>query len=64
MNNGKVKFFNENKGYGFITANESDFFFHINDVNGRVILKEDDAVSFDVKSDVKGDKAINISVVY
>lgn len=57
---GKVKFFIEEKGYGFITANDSekDYFFHSSGLLGPV--RKDDSVSFDVEEGKKGPKAVKI----
>lgn len=61
MNQGKVKFFNESKGYGFISTSNGDIFFHISGVNNNVILQENDMVNFDIQNDIKGEKAVNVS---
>jgi CspA family cold shock protein len=60
---GKVKWFNEAKGYGFITSEESgDIFVHYSSIqsNGFKTLTEGQAVSFDIEQGPKGPKAINV----
>jgi CspA family cold shock protein len=60
---GKVKWFNEAKGYGFITSEESgDIFVHYSSIqsNGFKTLAEGQAVSFDIEQGPKGPKAINV----
>lgn len=66
METGKVKFFNEKKGFGFIVADTgAELFFHFSEIqqNGFKTLKTDDVVSFDVESDERGQKAKNIKLV-
>lgn len=63
MVNGTVKWFNESKGFGFITSEDgSDVFVHYSSVqgNGFKSLAEGDAVSFDIEKGPKGPKAINV----
>jgi CspA family cold shock protein len=63
MVQGTVKWFNESKGYGFITRDDGDdVFAHYSaiDGNGFKTLSEGDTVSFDVVEGDKGPKAINI----
>lgn len=62
---GTVKFFNEKKGYGFITKEDgNDVFVHFSSIesdNDFKTLKQDQAVEFEVESDDRGDKAVNVS---
>lgn len=59
--NGNVKFFNENKGFGFITTEEGkDLFFHITDVENQEVLKDNDSVKFDVTNGDRGPKATRV----
>ena len=66
MAEGKVKWFNEAKGFGFITSEESgDIFVHYSSIqsNGFKTLAEGDAVSFDIEQGPKGPKAINVTKI-
>lgn len=63
MAKGTVKWFNESKGFGFITSEDgSDVFVHYSSIQGDGFksLAEGDAVSFDVEKGPKGPKAINV----
>jgi CspA family cold shock protein len=63
MAKGTVKWFNESKGFGFITSEDgTDVFVHYTSIqgNGFKSLAEGDAVSFDVEKGQKGPKAINV----
>lgn len=66
IENGTVKWFNDEKGYGFI-ARESgdDVFVHFTAINaeGRRTLKEGQSVTFEVTSGEKGPQAENVSIV-
>jgi len=48
--NGTVKFFNDQKGFGFISSQNGDIFVHANDVSGNP-LQEGDEVAFDEQFD-------------
>lgn len=66
MANGTVKWFNESKGFGFITSEDSgDVFVHYSSIqsNGFKSLAEGDAVSFEIEKGPKGPKAINVTKV-
>jgi CspA family cold shock protein len=64
--NGKVKWFNARRGYGFITGTDGkDYFVHYSAIEseGYKSLNENDQVTFEVKHDEKGDAAINVKLV-
>ena len=63
MSNGTVKFFNEGKGFGFITPDDGgkDVFVHVNGLNGTR-LNEGDKVSYDVEEGQKGLNAVNVQL--
>lgn len=63
MANGTVKWFNESKGFGFITSEDgADVFVHYSSIQGDgfKVLAEGDRVSFDTEKSPKGPKAINV----
>ena len=64
MTQGTVKWFNAQKGFGFIATEDKDVFVHITAVQaaGMETLNEGDAVMFDLESTDKGPAAINLSV--
>jgi CspA family cold shock protein len=60
---GTVKWFNDSKGFGFITKEDGgDIFVHYTAIqdNGFKSLSEGQAVSFDVVDGPKGPKAVNV----
>lgn len=69
MNNGTVKWFNSEKGYGFITGEDGkDVFVHFSSImcDGFKTLEEGQAVTFDVEADPKDSrklKAVNVCTV-
>jgi len=65
MRNGTVKWFNEGKGFGFITSQGEDYFVHIKEIKNHGIssLKEGDKVSFDPSSSPKGLIAKEVTVI-
>ncbi|MFH1702046.1 MAG: cold shock domain-containing protein [Nitrospirota bacterium] len=64
--NGKIKWFNESKGFGFITREDGvDIFVHYTDIqgNGFKTLSEGQSVSFEIADGPKGPKAINVTKI-
>ena len=61
---GTVKFFNDSKGYGFITNDETgrDIFVHVSNLNG-VELREGDNVEYTEEEGRKGKVAANVQVL-
>ena len=60
MQEGTVKFFNDTKGFGFITPSNggADIFVHVTGLNEDI--RENDNVSFDVENGKKGLNAVNV----
>lgn len=66
MSKGTVKWFNNQKGYGFITAEDGkDVFVHFSGLNmeGFKTLEEGASVEFDITDGAKGLQAVNVEVV-
>ena len=64
MNKGTVKWFNAEKGYGFITGEDgNDVFVHYSGLNmeGFKSLYEGEAVEYDVIQGQKGPQAVNVT---
>ncbi len=63
MNKGKVKFFNESKGFGFIKdgSTEKEYFVHVSGLNDEI--REDDEVTFDLQEGKRGLNAVNVKLV-
>ena len=61
---GQVKWFNGQKGFGFIATEDRDVFVHISAVHaaGMDSLQEGDTVSFDMEDGPKGPSAVNLTV--
>lgn len=57
--NGKVKFFNEQKGFGFISGSDgNDIFVHKSNILD--LIRKDDAVEYEVEAGKKGPKAVKV----
>lgn len=66
MLNGTVKWFNNEKGYGFITSDEgNDVFVHFSQIKkeGYKTLAEGEAVTFEVVDGQKGPQAANVAAL-
>lgn len=62
MSNGTVKFFNTDKGFGFIQPADGgkDVFVHQSGINGTI--RDGDSVSYDTEDTPKGPAAVNVTV--
>ena len=63
MKEGKVKFFNESKGFGFIIDNESkeEYFVHASGLIDNI--SKDDEVTFELTEGKKGLNAVDVKLV-
>jgi CspA family cold shock protein len=62
MKTGKVKFFNESKGFGFIVDEETgkEIFVHVSGLVDEI--KQEDTVTFELKDGKKGLNAVNVKL--
>jgi cold shock protein len=62
MNQGKVKFFNESKGFGFIkdSETEKEYFVHVSGLIDEI--KENDEVTFELQEGRKGLNAVKVKL--
>ncbi|MDA8168098.1 MAG: cold-shock protein [Nitrospiraceae bacterium] len=63
MSSGSVKWFNEAKGFGFITTDEGkEVFVHFSAIKGDGFktLAEGEKVNFDIEQGPKGPRAVNV----
>jgi len=67
MPNGTIKWFSDQKGFGFITPDDGskDLFVHHSSINGEGFrtLEEGAKVSFDVEASDKGPRAANVTTL-
>ncbi len=66
MTQGTVKWFNDQKGFGFITANDGqDYFVHHTSIlaDGFKTLPEGAQVQFEIEKGEKGPRAVQVSVI-
>jgi CspA family cold shock protein len=63
MKEGKVKFFNESKGYGFIKDmdSENEYFVHVSGLVDEI--RQDDEVTFELREGKKGMNAVNVKLI-
>ncbi len=63
MKKGTVKFFNESKGFGFITedASKQEYFVHVSGLIDEI--REGDSVEFELKEGKKGLNAVNVKAI-
>lgn len=62
---GKIKFYNKDKGYGFIyckTRNQ-DYYFNIKSINNGDIPSENDTVTFNIINNTKGTSAVDVTII-
>lgn len=62
MKEGTVKFFNETKGFGFVkeTSTGQEYFVHVSGLVDQI--RENDAITFELKEGKKGLNAVNVRV--
>jgi len=66
MAQGTVKWFNDQKGFGFISAEDgNDYFVHHSSIlgDGFKTLKEGSSVQFDIEKTDRGPRAVQVSVI-
>ena len=64
MQEGIVKFFNQNKSYGFVAGDDGkDYFVHSSGIAPGIYLKEGDKVSFEVVDGERGPKADKVEII-
>ena len=63
MKKGTVKFFNDSKGFGFITeeGSSNEYFVHVSGLVDEI--QENDSVEFELKEGKKGLNAVNVKVL-
>lgn len=65
MAEGTVKWFNMEKGYGFIAPDDgsADVFVHYSEIKGTTSLEENQRVNFEIGQGTKGPQATHVTVV-
>jgi CspA family cold shock protein len=59
---GTVKFFNDMKGFGFISGEDgTEYFVHQTGLKEGVSIRDDDSVEFEVEQGDRGPKAVNVT---
>ena len=63
MSTGKVKFFNDSKGYGFIKedGSEKEYFVHVSGLIDEI--RQDDEVTFELREGKRGLNAVDVKLV-
>ena len=64
MTNGIVKWFNDSKGFGFVSADRKDYFIHFKEIQteGFKTLKEGELIRFEPSQSPKGPLATNLKL--
>ena len=62
MFKGKVKFFNESRGFGFIQDKESEKEYFVHSSGLSEIIRENDEVTFELKEGRRGLNAVNVKI--
>jgi CspA family cold shock protein len=57
---GTVKWFSNEKGYGFINYGEKDVYFNVRNVQGAIVPRTGDPVCFNIAKTAKGEKAVDV----
>ena len=60
---GIVKFFNESKGFGFISGeDDNEYFVHSTGLSAGTVIRDNDSVTFEVSEGDRGPKADNVTL--
>lgn len=62
MNKGTVKFYNDSKGFGFITDTNSSKEYFVHSTGLKDSIREEDEVTFDLEEGKKGLNAVNVKL--